>query len=131
MNNWKLTNFQNHIPLVCSNTKPFFQLLRSTFDAVPDFTPLHLATALWARAGEDALKQHEVRKTSGVGLGGVPGGVYIGVLQLVGWVIWYPFGLSGCTVVSSFLEIWGLELCDVSMFVQSIIPEKNVKPQSC
>ena len=34
---------------------------RSTFDAVPDFTPLHLATALWARAGEDSLKQHEVR----------------------------------------------------------------------
>jgi len=33
---------------------------RSTFDAVPDFTPLHLATALWARAGEDSLKQHEV-----------------------------------------------------------------------
>ena len=32
---------------------------RSTFDAVPDFTPLHLATALWARAGEDSLKQHE------------------------------------------------------------------------
>lgn len=35
---------------------------RSTFDAVPDFTPLHLATALWARAGEDSLKQHEVVK---------------------------------------------------------------------
>lgn len=35
---------------------------RSTFDAVPDFTPLHLATALWARAGEDALRQHEVVK---------------------------------------------------------------------
>ncbi|CAK9008460.1 unnamed protein product [Durusdinium trenchii] len=35
---------------------------RSTFDAVPDFTPLHLATALWARMGEESLKQHEVVK---------------------------------------------------------------------
>lgn len=38
---------------------------RSTFDAVPDFTPLHLATALWARAGEDSLKQHEARQWRG------------------------------------------------------------------
>ncbi|CAJ1376832.1 unnamed protein product [Effrenium voratum] len=35
---------------------------RATFDAVPDYTPLHLATALWARAGEDAVAQHQVVK---------------------------------------------------------------------
>lgn len=35
---------------------------RSTFDAVPDFTPLHLATALWARMGEESLKQHEAAR---------------------------------------------------------------------
>ncbi|CAE7546855.1 unnamed protein product [Symbiodinium pilosum] len=38
------------------------RLPRATFDAVPDYTPLHLATALWARAGEDAVLQHQVVK---------------------------------------------------------------------
>ena len=32
---------------------------RATFDAVPDYTPLHLATTLWARAGDDAVIQHQ------------------------------------------------------------------------
>ncbi|CAE7947992.1 pntH, partial [Symbiodinium sp. KB8] len=35
---------------------------RATFDAVPDYTPLHLATTLWARAGDDAVIQHQVVK---------------------------------------------------------------------
>ena len=39
------------------------RLPRATFDAVPDYTPLHLATALWARAGEDAVLQHQVGQT--------------------------------------------------------------------
>ncbi|CAE7329412.1 unnamed protein product [Symbiodinium natans] len=35
---------------------------RATFDSVPDYTPLHLATTLWARAGDDAVIQHQVVK---------------------------------------------------------------------
>ncbi|CAE7592366.1 unnamed protein product [Symbiodinium sp. CCMP2592] len=35
---------------------------RATFDSVPDYTPLHLATTLWARAGNDAVIQHQVVK---------------------------------------------------------------------
>jgi hypothetical protein len=36
---------------------------RATFDAVPGYTPVHLAAALCARAGDDSVMQHQVLKT--------------------------------------------------------------------
>ena len=65
------TSGTDDVSLTCHWLPGFTMPWRSTFDAVPDFTPLHLATALWARAGEDSLKQHEARED--LMIGNLPG----------------------------------------------------------